>query len=54
VLVASAVNRAEDPAAMARAMALAVEAGYLARRAGRIPPRVHALASSPWEGLLGS
>jgi thiazole synthase len=54
VLVASAINRAEDPAAMADAMARAVEAGWLARRAGRIPPRFHALASSPWEGLLGS
>ncbi len=54
VLVASAVNRAEDPALMARAMALAVEAGWLARHAGRIPPRFHAVASSPWEGLLGS
>lgn len=54
VLVASAVNRAADPERMARAMALAVEAGWLARRAGRIPPRFHAVASSPWEGLLGS
>lgn len=54
VLVASAVNRAEDPVAMARAMAHAVEAGWLARQAGRIPLRFHALASSPWEGLLGS
>jgi thiazole synthase len=54
VLVASAVNRAEDPAAMARAMAQAVEAGLLARQAGRIPPRFHAIASSPWEGMLGS
>jgi thiazole synthase len=54
VLVASAVNRAEDSEAMARAMALAVEAGWLARNAGRIPPRFHATASSPWDGLLGS
>jgi thiazole synthase len=54
VLVASAVNRAEDPAAMAAAMARAVEAGWLARRAGRIPPRFHALASSPWEGMVGT
>ncbi len=54
VLVASAVNRAEDPAAMARAMALAVEAGWLSCRAGRIPPRFHAHASSPWEGLLAT
>jgi thiazole synthase len=50
VLVASAVNRAHDPAAMARAMRLAVEAGLLARRAGRIPVRFHAEPSSPLEG----
>jgi thiazole synthase len=54
VLVASAINGAEDPAAMARAMALAVEAGWIARHAGRIPLRFHAVASSPWQGLLGS
>jgi thiazole synthase len=56
VLVASAVNRARDPAAMARAMARAVEAGRLARGAGRIPVRFHAEPSSPAEGradLLG-
>ncbi|MGH9088412.1 MAG: thiazole synthase, partial [Acidimicrobiales bacterium] len=51
VLVATAINRAEDPALMARAMAEAVEAGRLARLAGRIPPRFHAQASSSWEGL---
>ena len=50
VLVATAVNRAHDPAAMARAMRLATEAGYLARRAGRIPVRFHAEPSSPSEG----
>ncbi|HVC15545.1 MAG TPA: thiazole synthase [Acidimicrobiales bacterium] len=54
VLVASAVNRAEDPAVMAHAMSLAVHAGWLARHAGRIPPRFHAVASSQWEGLLGT
>lgn len=47
VLVASAINRAIDPVAMASAIARAVEAGYLARVAGRIPPRLHAEASSP-------
>jgi thiazole synthase len=36
---------------MAAAMARAVEAGRLARRAGRIPKRVHAQASSPTEGM---
>src|SRR5215210_4135197 len=51
VLLASAVSRAEDPAAMARAMRLAVEAGYQARRAGRIPKRLLAQASSPEEGV---
>jgi thiazole synthase len=51
VLLASAVSRAEDPAAMARAMRLAVEAGYAARRAGRIPKRLLAQASSPESGL---
>src|SRR3984957_16932361 len=50
VLVATAVNRAHEPAAMARAMRLAIEAGYLARRAGRIPVRFHAEPSSPSEG----
>jgi thiazole synthase len=50
VLVASAVNRAHDPAAMARAMRLAVEAGLVARGAGRIPVRFHAEPSSPLEG----
>ncbi|MGH8989257.1 MAG: thiazole synthase [Acidimicrobiales bacterium] len=54
VLVSSAINRAEDPPSMARAIALAVEAGWLARQAGRMPRRYHALASSSDEGLLGS
>jgi thiazole synthase len=51
VLLASSVTRAQDPAAMATAMAYAVEAGRLARRAGRIPKRFHAQASSPTEGM---
>jgi thiazole synthase len=50
VLVASAVTRAQDPALMAAAMARAVEAGRLAHRAGRIPRRWHAEASSPLDG----
>jgi thiazole synthase len=52
VLAATAINRAQDPAAMARALRLAVEAGRTARRAGRVPRRFHAEASSPWEGLV--
>ncbi len=51
VLLASAVSRAADPTAMATAMRKAVEAGFAARRAGRIPRRLHATASSPEEGL---
>src|SRR5215218_10714558 len=51
VLLASAISRAEDPVAMGRAMRLAVEAGFEARRAGRIPHRLYARASSPTEGL---
>ena len=50
VLVATAVNRAHDPVAMARAMRMAVEAGRQARRAGRVPVRFHAEPSSPLEG----
>ncbi|MGW0045195.1 thiazole synthase [Rhodococcus sp. NPDC003348] len=47
VLLATAVTRAKDPALMASAMASAVTAGYQARRAGRIPKRFWAQASSP-------
>jgi thiazole synthase len=51
VLCASGVNRALDPAAMAEAVRLAVTAGHLARRAGRIPLRSWAEASSPALGM---
>ena len=54
VLLASAVNRCQDPVAMATAMRHAVEAGRLAAAAGRIPQRTNAegaLASSSFEGL---
>ncbi|GAC1364743.1 MAG: thiazole synthase [Actinomycetota bacterium] len=51
VLVASAIAKAKDPVAMARAMRLGVEAGRLARAAGRIPRRLYAEASSSFEGL---
>jgi thiazole synthase len=51
VLLATAVTRAQSPVLMASAMRHAVEAGRLARLAGRIPKRRYARASSPWEGL---
>ncbi|MFI0709352.1 thiazole synthase [Streptomyces inhibens] len=51
VMLASAVTRAQEPELMAAAMRHAVEAGRLAYRAGRIPRRHFALASSPTEGV---
>jgi thiazole synthase len=51
VLAASSIFGAEDPVAMARALRLAVEAGHHARRAGRIPQRTHAEASTAYQGL---
>jgi thiazole synthase len=50
VMAASAIARAQDPVAMARAMRAAVEAGRLARGAGRIPRRLYATPSTPDEG----
>ncbi|GAA3993802.1 thiazole synthase [Allokutzneria multivorans] len=47
VLLATAVTRAHQPERMAAAMRAAVEGGRLARRAGRIPRRFWAHASSP-------
>ena len=51
VLCASAVSRAEDPASMATAIRLAVEAGRLAYRSGRIPRRLYAEASTTDAGV---
>lgn len=53
VLMNTAIAGAQDPAAMARAMRLAVEAGRLAFLAGRIPRKTFATASSPLEGVVG-
>ena len=50
VLCASAISRAEDPVAMAHAIRLGIEGGRLAYRAGRIPRRLHAEASTPEYG----
>jgi len=48
----TAIAGATDPAQMAHAMRLAVEAGRLAFLAGRIARRMYATASSPTEGLV--
>ena len=51
VMAASSISRAQDPVRMAAAMRAAVNAGRLARRAGRIPRRHYARASTPDDGL---
>jgi thiazole synthase len=50
-LLASSIARARDPVGMARAMRQAVEAGFLAREAGRIPRKHHAEASTTTSGM---
>ena len=51
VLMNTAIASAKDPVAMATAMKLAVEAGRLAFKAGRIGKKLYATASSPIEGV---
>ncbi|HKW12942.1 MAG TPA: thiazole synthase [Candidatus Krumholzibacteria bacterium] len=53
VLLNTAIAQAKHPVQMATAMRLASEAGRLAFKAGRIPKRLYAAASSPEEGLIG-
>jgi thiazole synthase len=53
VLMNTAIAGAKDPVLMAHAMKLAVEAGRAAFRAGRIPRKRYASASSPVDGLVG-
>ena len=52
VLMNTAIAEAKDPVKMAEAMRLAVHAGRLAFRAGRMPQRPYASASSPGAGLI--
>lgn len=52
ILMNTAIAEAEDAEKMAVAMKRAVEAGRLAREAGRIPKKLYASASSPLEGVL--
>jgi thiazole synthase len=54
VLMNTAIACAREPARMAGAMRLAVEAGRLAYGAGRIPRKLYGSASSPIEGVVGS
>ena len=54
VLMNTAIAGAKDPVLMAEAMKAAVEAGRKAFLAGRIPMKLHAAASSPMTGLIGT
>jgi thiazole synthase len=54
VLMNTGIAGAKDPLAMAHAMRLAVDAGRLAYKAGRIPKKLYATASSPLEGIIGT
>ncbi len=52
VLLNTGIAHARDPVQMAAAMKAACKAGYLGFQAGRIPKRMYATASSPWDGLI--
>jgi thiazole synthase len=52
VLMNTAIAGAKDPVLMAHAMKLGVEAGRAAFRAGRIPRKRYASASSPFDGAI--
>jgi thiazole synthase len=51
ILMNTGIAGADDPVAMAEAMSYAVRAGRLAHKAGRIPRKLYATASSPLEGV---
>ena len=53
VLMNTAIAEAKDPVLMASAMRHAIVAGRQAFRAGRMPRRRYASASSPLDGLVG-
>jgi thiazole synthase len=54
VLMNTAIAGARDPVMMAAAMRDGVRAGRQAFLAGRIPMKLHAAASSPMSGLIGT
>ena len=54
VLLNTGIAHAQDPVRMAHAMKLALESGYHGARSGRIGKKLHASASSPWEGSIAS
>lgn len=52
VLLNTAIAHAKDPVMMAHAMRHACLAGRQSAHAGRIPRKLYASASSPWEGSI--
>ena len=52
VLLNTGIAHAKDPIQMANAMRLACDAGYFGFRSGRIPKKLHATASSTWDGTI--
>ncbi len=52
VLLNTAIAHATDPVMMASAMRMACDSGWMGARAGRMPMRRYASASSPWEGVV--
>ncbi|MBB6430643.1 thiazole synthase [Algisphaera agarilytica] len=52
VLLNTGIAHASDPITMASAMRHALEAGRLSYKAGRIPKKLYATASSPWDGVI--
>lgn len=52
VLLNTAIAHAKDPVLMAAAMRDACRAGRASYLAGRIPKKLYATASSPWEGMI--
>ena len=54
VLLNTGIAHAKDAVRMAHAMRWACAAGYHGYRAGRIPRRMYATASSPWEGVINT
>lgn len=52
ILMNTAIAESAEPVMMAEAMKLAVASGRLAYRAGRMPKRLYASASSPLQGVV--
>ena len=52
ILMNTAIAESRDPAQMAEAMKLAVQAGRMAYLSGRMPKRLYASASSPIDGAI--